>query len=87
MRRKKADVVERPETFDHVGSLVNKPPGWAGLPFTKLSDQLEFSSWRSFGELPPPINIWGRAWEHKGTFSSLLGFATVLYRPLVFLWE
>jgi len=31
--KKKADVVEHPEVFDHVGLLVNKPPGTAGLPF------------------------------------------------------
>jgi hypothetical protein len=30
---KKADVVEHPEAFDHVGLLFNKPPGRAGLPF------------------------------------------------------
>ena len=30
---KKADVVERPKVFDHVGLLVNWPPGTAGLPF------------------------------------------------------
>jgi hypothetical protein len=30
---KKNDVVENPEVFDHVGLLVNEPPGAAGLPF------------------------------------------------------
>ena len=30
---KKADVVECCKTFDHVGILVNGPPGAAGLPF------------------------------------------------------
>jgi hypothetical protein len=31
---KKADVVEHPdEVFDHVGLLVNKPPGMTGVPF------------------------------------------------------
>jgi hypothetical protein len=30
---KKADVVEHPEVFLHVGLLVNGPPGLAGLPF------------------------------------------------------
>jgi hypothetical protein len=30
---KKTDVVEHPELFDHVGLLVNEPPGTAGLPF------------------------------------------------------
>jgi len=30
---KKADVVENPEVFDHVGLLVNELPGTAGLPF------------------------------------------------------
>jgi hypothetical protein len=31
---KKAGVVEHPEVFDHVGILVNGPPGMAGLPFS-----------------------------------------------------
>jgi hypothetical protein len=30
---KKADVIERPKTFHHVGLLVNEPPGIAELPF------------------------------------------------------
>jgi hypothetical protein len=33
LRRKKNDVAENPEVFDHVGLLVNEPPGTAGLPF------------------------------------------------------
>jgi hypothetical protein len=28
---KKADVIERPQAFHHVGLLVNEPPGLAGL--------------------------------------------------------
>jgi hypothetical protein len=32
-KAKKADVAEHPEVFDHVGLLVNEPPGTAGLPF------------------------------------------------------
>jgi len=32
-KRKKADVAEHPEVFDHVGLLVNEPPGTAGLLF------------------------------------------------------
>jgi hypothetical protein len=31
--QKKADVVEYLEVFDHVGLLVNGPPGTAELPF------------------------------------------------------
>ncbi len=31
--QKKADVVEHPQVFDHVGLLVNGPSGTAGLPF------------------------------------------------------
>ena len=30
--KKKADVVERPQAFDHVGLLVNEPSGSAGFP-------------------------------------------------------
>ena len=29
----KADVVEHPEVFHHVGLLVNEPPDTVGLPF------------------------------------------------------
>ena len=36
--KKKADVAEHPEGFDHVGILVNQPPGTAGLPFIESSD-------------------------------------------------
>ncbi len=32
-RKQKADVVEHPEEFDHVGLLFNKPPGKARLLF------------------------------------------------------
>ena len=32
-RNKKADVLEYSEAFEHVGLLVNGPPGSAGLPF------------------------------------------------------
>ncbi|MGZ3489164.1 MAG: hypothetical protein ACXVBY_20145 [Isosphaeraceae bacterium] len=32
-RNKKADVVENPQGFDHVGLFVNEPPGQAGLLF------------------------------------------------------
>jgi hypothetical protein len=30
---KKADVAEHPKAFDHVGLLVNKPPGRTGSLF------------------------------------------------------
>jgi hypothetical protein len=32
-KTKTADVVEHPKAFDHVGLLVNEPPGTAGLLF------------------------------------------------------
>ena len=32
-RNKKTDVAEHREVFDHVGLLINEPPGRAGLPF------------------------------------------------------
>jgi len=32
-RNKKADVAQLPKVFDHVGLLVNEPPGQGGLPF------------------------------------------------------
>jgi hypothetical protein len=34
----KADVVEYPEAFDHIGLLSNEPPSMAGLPFVSSSD-------------------------------------------------
>jgi hypothetical protein len=33
-RTKKADVVEHPKAFDHVGLLMNKPPGKVELLLT-----------------------------------------------------
>jgi hypothetical protein len=33
MNQKKADVVEHPRVFDHVGLLFDEPPGAAELPF------------------------------------------------------
>jgi hypothetical protein len=30
---KKADAIAHPKVFDHVGLLVNEPPGLTGLPF------------------------------------------------------
>jgi hypothetical protein len=32
LRTKKADVAGHPKVFDHVGLLVNEPPGTTGLP-------------------------------------------------------
>jgi hypothetical protein len=32
-RKQKADVVEHPEVFHHVGLLFSEPPGLAELPF------------------------------------------------------
>jgi len=32
-KTKKADVVEHPKAFHHVGLLVNQPPGTTGLLF------------------------------------------------------
>jgi len=34
LQAKKADVAEHPGVFDHVGLLVNRPPGTPGLPFS-----------------------------------------------------
>jgi hypothetical protein len=31
--RKKTDVLEQPELFEHVGLLVNEPPDPIGVPF------------------------------------------------------
>src|SRR5271165_5876792 len=36
--KEKADVAEHPQGFDHVGLLVNEPPGPAGLLFIQSSD-------------------------------------------------
>lgn len=40
--KKKADVAEPVEGFNHVGLLVNLPPGVARLPFNE-SSELEFN--------------------------------------------
>ena len=33
IKNKKADVVQHPKAFYHVGLLFNEPPGWAELFF------------------------------------------------------
>jgi hypothetical protein len=33
LKRKKNDVVEYLEEFNHAGLLINGPPAFAGLPF------------------------------------------------------
>jgi len=43
---KKTDVSEYPEAFEHVGLLVNKPPGPAGLPFAQSSDDCDSTGCR-----------------------------------------
>ena len=40
-KSKKAGVVEHPEVFDNAGLLANEPPGTAGLPFIKSSDNIQ----------------------------------------------
>jgi len=32
-KTKKADVAKHPKALNHVGLLVNRPPGTAGMPF------------------------------------------------------
>ena len=44
---KKADVVEHPEVFDHVGLLGNEPPDPVGLPFLSSSDDIRPDCFRS----------------------------------------
>ena len=45
-------MAEHPEAFDHVGLLVNEPPGPAGLPFISSSDDLHSSFHRSRRPVP-----------------------------------
>jgi hypothetical protein len=40
-------VVEHPKEFHHVGLLVNKPPGTAGLLFIESSDDFDSISGRA----------------------------------------
>jgi hypothetical protein len=52
-----ADVVEHPQVFDHVGLLVNEPPGYSGLFFRQSIDHLNTLFERngmSFKSPPPP---------------------------------
>jgi len=37
-QKRKADVVEHPQVFDHAGLLFNEPPGSPELPFIQSSD-------------------------------------------------
>lgn len=38
--QKKANVARRPKVLNHVGLLFNEPPGAAGVPFIKSSENL-----------------------------------------------
>jgi hypothetical protein len=40
-QKEKADVVDHPQGFDHIGLLVNEPPGQAGLPLVLSSDDFQ----------------------------------------------
>ena len=40
--KKKADVVEYPEEFDHVGLLVNRPPGHSRVALSLVVRRLRF---------------------------------------------
>ena len=44
---KKADVAKNFEALDHIGLLADKPPGMAGLLFSKSSDTFDLSIYRS----------------------------------------
>ena len=49
-RNKKADVAEHPKVFNHVGLLVNEPPGQPGCPSSsRPTISCQVSSVRSLG--------------------------------------
>jgi hypothetical protein len=50
-KRKKTDVAEHPKEFDHVGILINGPPGTAGLPFNQSSDNFQVALKKSLMSL------------------------------------
>jgi hypothetical protein len=43
-KRKKTDVVKHPEVFDHVGLLVNKPPGTSRVALHLVFRRLRFKT-------------------------------------------
>jgi len=54
--KKKADVVEYPEVFDHVGLLRNEPPGMPGCPSSShptISIQVLIGADLKFSRAPP----------------------------------
>jgi hypothetical protein len=55
-KKEKADVVDAPQGFDHVGLLLDGPPGPAGLPFIESSDECIYSFARSRCEYTSPPN-------------------------------
>jgi hypothetical protein len=58
--KKKADVVESPQGFDHVGLLLDEPPGPAGLPFVESSDEFVcyFTRLRCDSTPPPESRLY-----------------------------
>ncbi len=46
---KKADAAKHPKVRNHVGLLFNEPPGAAGLPFIKSSENLNRGRGKMYG--------------------------------------
>jgi len=62
-------VIKYPEACDHVGLLVNKPPGTAELLFIQSSDSFHFWTEPALSLLPPgpSNNYMALSGEGKGT--------------------
>ena len=83
--KKKADVAEHPEGFDHVGILFNQPPGTAGLPFNEsseipFSDPMEPTSSR---HRPREVMVSVGSGRSKSVFVLRLNIP----RPLLVTWH
>jgi hypothetical protein len=48
--KKKADAGKHPKVLNHVGLLFNEPPGTAGLPFIKSSENLDRSRRNAYSD-------------------------------------
>jgi hypothetical protein len=78
-RTKKADVAEHSQAFDHVGLLVNKPPGQGRVALHLVVRRLGIDFSRSHADIAgaPP--------EYYSTMRTSKGKWTVFFRPFAIL--
>ena len=63
--KKKADVVEHPKVFDHVGLLLNEPPGGPGCSLSSRPTTLDSLHTRAEAESQSPRRSYDSDWRKQ----------------------